>query len=250
MSKAPKTPQHLTLDLSGPRITADHFASAVNAFLDLIEQVSKDMAGASNAVVWIISVSEGSALVNAVPEVVQGRTSVRPPHLVEAISRGMKLVELRAQRPRYFSDSALRIVRDLGKVPDGQNVEHARIRAATSATEVSERTVGHVDRLLGADVTAYGTIEGQLQTLSERRGAHFAVYDALTDQAIRCSIHRDRLPEAWHAFGRRVAVSGTIKYRKNGTPVSIEVEESIFVFPDEDGLPTADDVYGILTAAQ
>jgi hypothetical protein len=53
------------------------------------------------------------------------------------------------------------------------------------------------------------------------------------------------LPELFTKFRRRVEVSGLIHYRRNGVPISIDVE-SIEILPDDSDLPSLDDVRGIL----
>jgi hypothetical protein len=241
-------PQQLTLRIDGPKVTAEQFADAVNAFVDLLDEVSRDVTGSAGAVRWIITLESGSNLVNATPEAIKKRARVAG--LGRTISRGVGLVERRAQRPKHFTDWALRRSRDLSAVADGQDVRSIQIRAAeTTNIMVSEKLAANVNRLLGEDIEEYGTVEGRLQTLSERNRPHFAVYDPLTDQPVRCNIQPAQLELAWKAFGRRVAVSGVIRYRKNGQPVSIQAE-SLYVFPADDQLPTAEDVYGILSTAQ
>lgn len=238
----------ITLNVDGPRVTAEKFAQAVNAFFDLLDEVSQTMTGSGKAVRWIISIEHGSNLLHARPEVKEGR-GVQPATLVRTISRGVGLMGKRAQRPKYFSDFALRLTRDLASVPDGEDVEVTQIKTVPSEkVTISKKTAENISRLLGEDVQEYGTIEGRLLTLSQRHSPHFAVYDPLTDQPIRCNVKDDQLERAWRAFGRRVAVSGIIRYRKNGTPVSIEAEE-LFVYPSDDDLPDADAVYGILGGA-
>ncbi|MEO8601409.1 MAG: hypothetical protein ABI629_02425 [bacterium] len=244
---AERTDDRITLRLDGPRVTADQFARAVNAFFDLLDEVSLTMTGSAKAVRWIISLEHGSNLLHAHPEVNQAR--VKGSGLVRAISSGVDLVGRRAQRPRYFTDSALRLARELSTVPDGHDIETAQIKTRPGKVNISPKIAGNVDRLLGEDVAEYGTIEGRLLTLSQRHKPHFAVYDPLTDQPIRCNVQESRLEEAWRAFGRRVAVSGIIRYRKTGQPVSIEAE-SMFIFPPDDELPSPSDVYGILGGAQ
>ena len=49
-------------------------------------------------------------------------------------------------------------------------------------------------------------------------------------------------------FRRRVEVEGRIHYRSDGTPISIEVME-IDVLPEDDALPSASDVRGIMAVA-
>jgi hypothetical protein len=240
---ADRANERITLRLEGPKITADQFARAVNAFFDLLDEVSREMTESAQAVRWIITLEHGSNLLHAYPEVKE--TRIKPTTLVRTISKGVGLVGKRAQRPRYFTDSALRLTRDLAIVPDGHDVETAQIKAPPDRVTVSAKTAANVNRLLGEDIEEYGTIEGRLLTLSQRHSPHFAVYDPLTDQPVRCDVKEDQLEQAWRAFGRRVAVSGVIRYRKTGQAVSIEAE-SIFVFPADEDLPSADDVYGIL----
>lgn len=238
-----KRDPRLTLKLDGPKITSDHFARAINAFFDLLEEVSQQMTGSAKGVRWIITVEHGSDVLHAAPELING-ASVRMPVLVDTISRGIRLLETRAQRPSHFSDSALRLTRELAKVPDGEDVWTAQVKSTDKPVSISRRAITNVSRILGEDIEEYGTVEGRLQTLSERR-PHFALYDPLTDDAVRCNIKEDQVADAWRAFGRRVAVSGMIRYRKTGQPVSIEAE-SMYVYPPADELPTAQDVLGIL----
>jgi hypothetical protein len=97
-----------------------------------------------------------------------------------------------------------------------------------------------------ADYNDYGTIEGRLETIQESYGTlQFWIRDALLRQRVRCYFPEELLPAVFDTFRKRVEVSGVIHYRKNGTPVSIEVEH-ILGLPDDSELPTAEDVRGIL----
>jgi hypothetical protein len=64
-------------------------------------------------------------------------------------------------------------------------------------------------------------------------------------QRVRCYFPEELLPAVFDTFRKRVEVSSVIHYRKNGTPVSIEVEQ-ILGLPDDSELPSAEDVRGIL----
>lgn len=52
------------------------------------------------------------------------------------------------------------------------------------------------------------------------------------------------LRKALEAFDRRVAVYGVVKYRKDGLPSSIYVED-IRIFKNDEELPSLDEVQGI-----
>ncbi|MFL5283104.1 MAG: hypothetical protein ACJ8AW_19450 [Rhodopila sp.] len=53
------------------------------------------------------------------------------------------------------------------------------------------------------------------------------------------------LPQAFANFRKRVELSGLIHYRKNGMPICIAVQ-GIQAMPEDDELPSIDDVEGIL----
>ena len=240
----------LTLKLDGPKITADQFQRALALFFDLLDQMSEEMTGSPKAVRWIVSLEKGSGIVHADPEIVaKTRRRVRATSIVRTISRGVGLIERRAQRGKHMVDPALRTVRELGNIADGEDLRSVELQAPNKRIPISQKAALHVSHILGEEIEDYGTVEGRLQTLSERHRPNFAVYDALTDQPVRCYISERELAQAWRAFGHRVAVSGQVRYRRNGQPVSIKVE-SIYVFPPDEDLPTAEDVYGILGATQ
>jgi hypothetical protein len=99
---------------------------------------------------------------------------------------------------------------------------------------------------IAADYNDYGTIEGRLESIQESYGTlQFYIRDAMLRQRVRCYFPEELLPEVFDTFRKRVEVSGVIHYRKNGTPVSIAVEQ-ILGLPDDSELPTAEDVRGIL----
>jgi hypothetical protein len=95
------------------------------------------------------------------------------------------------------------------------------------------------------DYRDFGTVEGRLDAIQERDGLQIRVRDQLLGHTIACYMNEDMLPEAFASFRKRVELSGTIHYRKNGTPISIAVQ-SIMPMPEDDELPSIDDVQGIL----
>jgi len=57
----------VTLDFDGHLVTPETFRKAVNAFVDLIREVSKELSGSGPKLQWNISVASGSRLVIAKP---------------------------------------------------------------------------------------------------------------------------------------------------------------------------------------
>jgi hypothetical protein len=67
-----------------------------------------------------------------------------------------------------------------------------------------------------------GAIEGRIQTLSNRKGLRFVVFDILNDRAVSCYLsegQEDRMREIW---GKRAIVEGEISREKEtGRPLAI-----------------------------
>ncbi len=240
-------PRKLTLHIDGRRITADRFRRAVDAFLDIVADVSTVVTGESKAVDWIISVSPGSINLAASGESRKDRDRVPVAQVVYAVYSGFQeLAKKSPGRPEYFTDNALEKTRDLIKLQDGKSVSTVQIRRSRSRVTLNEKVLVNVERLLGGTLAEIGAIEGKLDMVSFHGGLQVGVWDALTDKMVRCQVPPSLEPKVMAALKRRVSISGKIRYRPNGDPVSIDAD-GIEIFPDVSQLPTADAVYGILS---
>jgi len=250
-------PQRLTLTLDG-KIMADTFVRAVADFIGLVKDVAAQVTASMSdqlaaprrgGVDWVVSVTKGSINLALAPD------QVTPPAraAVRAVATGLRQISRKAERPRFFSDSALRLARNLAVLVDGKTLESAQLKVSPrggKAVAVSPKVAANVDAIMAGQVRDYGSVEGTLEMISVRNGPHFTVYDALTDQGVPCHVPSEKLSEAMDAFGKRVSVSGLIRYRKaTGEPLSIEAEE-LRVFGDRAALPSADDVYGLFNQTE
>jgi len=240
-------PRKITLELKGKRITAARFKSAVDSFFAMMDDVTEQVAGKKKALSWVVTVNPGSALLTATPEPAKSEYAHVASEVLLALRDGAAAIEADEALPPFFSESAVQKYRELGNVVDesGKDVEavHLRFDDATPFT-LSPTAIAHADKLLEANVLSYGTIEGRLQTITDRRGLKCWVWEQLTDHRVECHFGAEIADEIERAWRRRVSVTGMISYRKTGTPVSINVE-SIRVLGGGK-LPSWDDVKGIL----
>lgn len=236
----------LVLELDGPRLTEKKFMSALKAFFSILNDVADTASGEKKAVTWIVSVHRGSQLVKA-----KGTSKkVSSEKIVEicgAINEGLASLNERAKRPRFFSDSSLKQASGLAHIIDidGKGVERVGIGRNGSFSRLSHKVVAHVEELIGVEQPSIGTIDGRLEVVSARGGFHFSVYDGLTDKRVKCEVGQDKLEAILSAFNHRVTVTGLIRYRRDGLPKSIEVEDFEVIPPDNE-LPSHLDVKGIL----
>lgn len=243
-----KPPQELTLTIGGQRITAERFLKAVSSFVGLINDVSEAVTAEHGAFRWVVSVESGSAVVHFRPEANRAAASLAPA-AIKAVNEGLALLERRPERPRFWSDSALRRAKDLAEVIDAAEgaLDRVSVKVNHRARDVTRNTSAHVDALFGSDYKSLGTIEGRLRTVTEAGGLHFVVQDPVTHNNVRCYFREDEADNYMTAWRKRVAVYGEIRYRKDGEPVSISVQE-FRVLREAHELPKARDVKGILAA--
>jgi hypothetical protein len=172
------------------------------------------------------------------------------PEVVHAVAGGLAQLELHAERPPFFTDRALERAADLVDQL-GRGLPAIRVGNATAPVPLTARLKANVTEVLGERrfVESFGTVEGRLETVSVHDRRYFNVYDELTGERIECHFGGDLTPsDVGRAVGRRVAVTGLIRSRTTGEIVSVQAED-LYVFPDPENLPSADDVLGILAEA-
>ena len=236
----------LSLKLDGQQITAERFVRSVASFVGLINEVSDAVAAGRGAVKWAVSVRSGSVIVHfeAIADQVDPNIVAES---VRAVRDGLDLIEKKPQRPRYWSDAALKRAKELAEALDSKagTLQHLSISADSTQKVITRRTSANVDSLIGIELRALGSIEGRLRTVSEGGGLHFEVQDAITHNHVRCYIKEEDTEKILAAFRKRVVVYGEILYRRDRQPASITVDR-FRVLREEKELPSAADVRGML----
>ena len=245
MAQADDIDTDLTLELDGDGVTPERFQRAVRAFFGIVTEVTKNVCDDRTPVRWRVKVKSGSNLIGVVPGA--GFSPSVLGIIATAVHDGVIASERNAALPPSFGEGAVRHLRDLSELSNREAEGDLRIRlwADRRAIRVTPQTAIGTDRSAAGQFEDHGSIEGRLQTVSERGAVRFVVYETLADKAVNCFIEPAQVDEAMRNFGKRVEVYGLIKYRGDGSPISIRVE-SISAFADPDELPDFRSVYGIL----
>lgn len=241
-----KKSRSITLELPVSAIAAEAFRKAIDAFIDLINEVTKDVSGSAENVRWVVSVSRGSTRIHFQAE------SINLPAkeiavLAGIIQEGFQTIQTESKRPPHFSSTALRKTKELVSVLAAENggPDLIRIKRNKAICSFTPDTVANIDAALGRGTKDWGSIEGRLSSISQRTGHKFTVYDSLLDKHILCTFPPRLLSRALNAFGKRIIVSGIIRYSGDGEIENIRVKD-FEIFPDPKSLPKFADVFGIL----
>lgn len=241
----------ITLRFRGKIVAPEDFRKAVNAFVDLIVQVSQEISQGESTPVWNMSVRTGSNVLAAKP-VSDARTAKAAKQTMRLVLSGIRMLERGRADVPHFNRRALQAAKDLGGVlakPGKQGIDSVEIGLGSGKPlPITQKTSEVVSGKIGVQRQSFGSVEGRLQTITERGSFQFVVYDAISDRGINCFVPQERFKDAHQAFGRRVNVSGIIQYDRSGAAVSIKVD-SIRVFRELDELPPIEQFRGILKGA-
>ena len=66
-------------------------------------------------------------------------------------------------------------------------------------------------------ITAWGSVDGELDVISVRRRAYFVIYEHGSTNQVRCIFPDDWMDTVKDLLGQRIVVEGKLRYRPNGT---------------------------------
>jgi len=244
MATPDQIPSDLTLEV-GDGAHPDQFMTAVRAFFGYVEEVARMVSADLEPMRWTVKVREGSSLLAIEPPPSEPRELVQ--FVYARVERGAEAVARGDLDDADLSEAALRNLRTLSELTEGPRSAipiklWVRKRPVTVVPDIA-RTIRDDWR---EDYRDYGTVEGRLRAIEDRAGGlRLQIRDAMLGQTIQVTFPETLLDDAFAAFRHRVEVTGLIHYRHNGVPISIQASH-ITTLPDDDELPDADEVRGIL----
>lgn len=251
-SSSKRTPkgEEITLRIDGKLITPEDFKKAVHAFVELLMTVTDEISKGGKKPLWNMSVREGSTVfvARAVSDVATRKTAREA---IQRVKSGVGKMERGRFDSSEFSQRAFYAVKELASLRAKVNqigITTIEIGSGGKQLAVTSKTSDLLKKNLGAQKSAFGSIEGKLSTISLRNTFQFVVYDALADRPVNCFMPEAKFREAHSAFGKRVSVFGMVQYDRDGKPLSIKVD-TIRVFRDLSELPPISSFLGILKSA-
>ncbi|MCY4171696.1 MAG: hypothetical protein OXE59_07100 [Bacteroidetes bacterium] len=228
------------------------FADSVVAFVGLISGVSESVISHSGASDWAITVEQGSTLIRAEanPETQGSQQTVH--QVASMIYDGLLQLDSSVNEDHHsdyiFDEKVLKHIRKIASLAIQRDAITISIKSDGRNILISPTIADHTSYLLGPKKahTAIGHVEGQLSTLTGRRGFKMIVYRSLDNLAVECTTDDpDLQAQALKSFGQRVSVQGIVKYNNRGNPVRVIANE-IRVFRPERELTPISEIKGTL----
>lgn len=191
----------VTLALEG-EVTLEDFAATLTNFTQLMDELSKFVAQSAD-IVWVIDeLHAGSAEVTAIGVSEQTEAVTRAVRAYEVIAESLETGQS-IPYPSNVTDKAVAITR----------VINGRISAVRFQTSEVDRVVStaFTGQARKSNISAFGMVKGQVETLNRRRGLKFTLYDDVLDKPIICHIRPDQEELVREIWGKRVMVTGIIE---------------------------------------
>ena len=226
------------------RVRFSAFINELQNLADTINRLDRDAnAGRAATRFQIAELSYSSpARVVLEPHAIPGRPTTG--HLVvesldriaHAFASGSDLYELDAE--------LLEDIRSLAR-PVGKQIKNATLLFSDTRIDLTAQIASRVDTALAVDDECEGSIEGMLEQINLHLGANtFHIYPEVGPRKVACHFPAALYDDAVAAVGRRVEVSGTLKYRARADfPHQIAVRQ-IEAYPPESELPDWEDLRG------
>ena len=235
-------PTDLSIGL-GENVSPEEFIGVAKNFFGCISEVARVQGDAAANIRWTVCVREGSTFIGVQPD------SEAPPAELKKIHAALKrgLLSIRdgdvrgARLPEKVVDNLRKLSEFAGRHQNGAGMHFwIRHQSVPLGAEIAK----NIRASKGGIYHDSGTIEGRLVGIQDHP-LHIQVKDLLYSKPIRCFIPEELLADAMKNFRRRVEVEGKIRYRSNGTPISIEVKV-MEVMRENHELPTIEEVCGIM----
>ena len=246
MATADQIPTDLTLEI-GEAVSPDKFLVLAKAFFGYVEEVAAGITGAGEPVRWAVLVREGSGLIGVQPMAALP-DMVFVQDIYAKAEFGIQQLAHGSLEESDLSEPALKHLRTMSSAIETKKGHALSIRVwvKRKPVELSPQIARVIEEDWRIGYRDFGTVEGRLESIQDNDGRlQLRVKDAALRQAVVCNVPDEMLADAFAKFRRRVEVTGMVHYRRNGTPVSIDVEH-IESMPEDSELPSADEVRGLL----
>ena len=208
------TNDQITLGLGGD-VSFDSFVGGMQRFQYLVKALTDEL-GVSKSVNWSIhDLQAGSALVTVKGEAQNIADVESVVHAYERVGQALEL-----GRPIPYSSNVAEPASSLTTLlSDG--ISYFRFQTVGADYTVSYN--GRDDESAHPPVVpSIGSVEGRVQTLTERGSLRFTLFEYLRDRAVSCYLAEEQRELATDAWGKNVIVSGTVtRDRSTGRPLTI-----------------------------
>ncbi len=234
----------------GNTVDLQEFVRATGNFLGLLQEVDSSVAERkSGNLRWRVTTLQNnpSPIIGVTPSL---RRAVRDTSEIvgRQVIANIDSLTARGERNKFLSDAALTRVERIAKTAPkmGASAIYTDVRdSRTLTTTVTIKTLSQVQDLTSPKSVSFGTVVGNLDTISVHRGLEFRVWDEESKRPVRCYLQPKQKAQAMELLGVRVLVTGMVKADRYGRPLSMTVETFDSIL-NPTRLPTIEEMRGLI----
>jgi hypothetical protein len=232
------------------RIPLAAFIESLRDFLgmlrDLDATISKDTKG---SVIWeVVSLQQNSPPIVGVYPTPRSKKVPDVSAVVAAqVLRNTYLLTTGGQPTQFMSSSALDYLEALaGKAKRyGPSAVYVNGSCLKQESPITEKTLEHVQHLTHVTFMGYGSVVGNLESITVHKKNEFRVWDETTHKAVTCKFQPQQEDIVKALLRHRVTVSGMIYANSTGAPIKLDVEG--LEATERRALPTIQEMSGLVS---
>jgi hypothetical protein len=238
--------QPLKISLGGKneRLDVDTLIAALENTLEVLRNLGKQFSVPDDTIHWEITKARmGSPLTITVEPRATGRRATGiGEKIAKAAVHGLRLLEQEATPPPLFDEETLEAAKRLASIVREKGSKLKLVVPDEPPATPTEKTIQHITEIeeKARSFIDHATIEGKLEEVSVHETHHVNLWETLTNYKIECRVTPELLEQAKTILGRRVALTGELRYRNN-RPRLMYVE-SIRILRDQKDLPQPQDI--------
>jgi hypothetical protein len=218
----------LTVSLEGDSVTLGKFVAAVQATLEVVDALGREIAPATR-VEWLVDdLVRSSAQVT-----IRGKTLVGEEESIELIVSAFGEVAQNLERGQRVPRSR-KVAAAAGRFLDliGTDVRAVRLETSDVDAVIEQHSADRLETV--AHTGTFGAVRGRIQTLSNRGSLRFTLFDTLNDKGVSCYLEPDQQEQLRGLWGQLAVVEGIVVRNRQGQPRSIRHISSINPLPESD----------------
>ena len=210
------------------RVDLPDLVTALGSFLGILKDVDATIARRMQGnLVWRVTVLDQTPTprIGVTPRARGSREDISS-FVQREVIRNMTSLTNSGERNRDFSDSALARVGKIARTTSriGSSTIYIDSRQPIHSTIINQQTLSKVKDLTDVKSRSFGTVVGELGSISVRRGNEFRIWDEDADQPVRCNFSHDDERKIKDLLRHRIMVTGIVNSNRYGLPLSISVE--------------------------
>ncbi len=240
---------HITIEGRLGQIPLNTLATMARNSCDILEELDNvTSAKPGGTMEWFVSgISTEASLTVTIEAKPKLKDVDYTGRVAELFVDGLAHIEKEHTTPPYFSDYGLRKTHNIAKTLRKNGAEAIRVEDIERKASglIKADVADPLKKLISIRYQEIGSVEGTLEMISIHGYPRTTVYHSITHRSVSCKFAPRLLEIVKEGLGNRVIVHGIVYFNYVHEPIRVDAER-IEIMPQEEELPTAKDLRGMV----